>query len=216
MLIEVDGKEVEVENSIVLEAFKRDEAYNAEVDRIAAKRANTVETQVKANYEATLAQIKADHEAEIENAKKMATGKVSDQMQVLMDANKEVVGTVEQLKADLKAERENGIKSSLKADLANSLAGVKDELVRNTLIETGMKTAVITEDGKALFNVGDGVMAGAKELAESFSQTYPQHFMSNQPKGSGINGGDVAPLPKNATDSQRRAAEINQRLKDKT
>jgi len=188
MQIKVGEEMVEVAYADIQEAVKAEPEYNAELNRVRIKGENEVRTTLTGEHQTALDMLADTHSTDLEAAKALATGTADDKFTVLMEANKTVAGTVEALKAELATEKENGIKAVLKAELANALAGVPDELVRNTLIESGMKTAVIGEDGQPYFNIGDGVMGGSKEMADQFSTKYPQHFKSNQPAGAGVTG----------------------------
>jgi len=188
MQIKVGEEMVEKSFADMHEALKADPDYNAELNRVRIKGEGEVRTTLNGEHQTALNMLTETHTTDLEAAKALSTGTADDKFAVLMEANKEVAKTVETLKAELVAEKENGAKAGLKSELATALAGVPDELVRNTLIDSGMKSAVIGEDGQPYFNIGDGVMGGSKEMADQFSTKYPQHFKSNQPAGAGVTG----------------------------
>lgn len=213
MKIEVEGKEIDVEvNESIIEKLRSEPLFNAEVDRVKDKSVEEASTALTSKYDTDFNNLKTTHAKALEDAQTMASGQVSEQMKVLIDANKETAETVKQLKLDLKTEKESGTKSVLKSELAGALGGVSDELVRNTLIEQGMKSAVVDEDGKAYFKGADGVMSGSKDMVTQFSAQYPQHFDSKQPNGTSVVGGK-AKVVINATEEQKRVQRVNEKFK---
>jgi len=189
MIVQVEGKDVEISNEAAMAGLKETPEYNAELDRMRLKGEAGVRDTLTGEHSTSLEALRSTHAQELASVKTLSTGKVSDQMQVLINANAELTQSFTQLKGDLAAEKENGIKAGLQSQLAASLASVGDDLVRNTLIENGMKNAIIGEDGQPYFKLKDGIIGDSKAMASQFAAEYPNHFLSNQPSGAGIKGG---------------------------
>lgn len=188
MQMEVDGVMVDVMPvSKVQEYSKTQDWYNSDLDAVGNKR----HASAMAQGTKSLEEARVLHASELQQAQTLATGSNSDKMQALLDANSTLTKGFNDLKTDLATEKENGIKSTHKATLASALSSVADEFVRESLIESGMKSLIVGEDGQMYFKLDTGEMVDASRLAESYSNKYPQHFLLNQPSGAGITGGNT-------------------------
>ena len=188
MQIKVGEEMVEVDNSTILEGFRNEPDYNAEVDRIAEKRANNAALETKSTYEATLSQMKVDHEAELKAIQQVNSGKKSEETQGLTAQIETLTKTMNAFEqrandAELKVKT-----SSLKSDLATAMADVSDEYLRGSHIKDAMVRAKVNGD-TAQFELKTGAFGNASDMVAEIKSEFPQHFTSKQPNGNGINGG---------------------------
>jgi len=128
MLIDIDGEKKEVAFSAIdADSLRNDKDYNTELDRIIAGKTNTFETQYKAEHETTLSQLKSDHAAELETAKKVNSGKRDDVIEGMTTQIETITKTMQAFEQRAIDAELSGKTGSLKTELTSAMMGVPDE-----------------------------------------------------------------------------------------
>ena len=185
MQMEVDGVMVDVMPvSKVQEYSKTQDWYNTDLDAVGNKR----HASAMAQGTKSLEELQATHAAELAASKQVHSGKRDEVIEGLTTQVNTVTETMKNwekraIDAELKSRT-----GSLKGDLAAVMGGVEDDYIRNGHINDAMKTATVNGD-VAQFTLKSGAFGCAAEMLAELQAEYPQHFLSKQPAGSGVNGG---------------------------
>ena len=208
-----DGSVVNVPDNAVQEGVKDSQWYNSELDRVRIKGETTVRDTLTAEHSQKVADLTSDYDSKLESASKLSSGKKDEQIQELITMNQTLNGRIDGLISENQAKDLESKKGSLKATLANALAGnVADEFVRDSMISSTMQNTISTESGDLGFKVGD-VVGNVDTVINDLKAKYPQHFTSNQPNGLGVKGGPAVQLPANASLEDKLRANIAETLK---
>lgn len=206
MEYEVDGQTVTVPDDLVKEYAKEKGLFNEEFDSARTKGYKSAEAKWQAEKE----ELVGTYSRELENTKKMNSGKKDEQISALQEQIStltESFNTAQNKAQELEIANKT---ETVKSDLATQLAGVNNDYDRKNMLRDAMDNFDVST---GQFKLQSGATGSVNEVVAEFKKALPDRFSSNQPSGPGINGGAVFELPPNATPEQKRAAEINDRLK---
>ncbi len=186
MIVQIEGKDVEISNEMGMAALKDAPEYNAELDRMRLKGEAGVRDALTGEHSTSLEALKSTHAVELEAAQKVSGGKRDEQIEGLTTQIKTLTdsfNTSELARTELLKVNKTSV---IENELINGLSGVKDPYDKTNITRDAM-ARLNPETG--MFALSTGAEGGVKDIVLELQGLHPGRFLSNQPNGNGITGG---------------------------
>jgi hypothetical protein len=218
MKFEIDGKEVEKSFADMHEELKADPEYNAELDRMRVKGETDTRATLAGEHQTALDVITAahkvtasEHATALEAAKNVSSDEKDKQIAGLNTQIETIAKTLETEKADRIQSGKDKKKADTRGELITALSEVDDPYHQKNIARDAMDLFDV-ESGE--FKLSSGLNGSVADMVADMKEIHKDKFLSKQNSGNGIRGDGrkSLDLPADATPSQKRAAEINERL----